>query len=47
VLELTDALGDVIDEMEENLKRRWWWRLLWPILLYSPLIIIGFYLYNR
>jgi|TARA_B100000959_G_scaffold279042_2_gene338506 hypothetical protein len=46
VLELTDALGDAIDEMEAELKKRWWWRVLWPTLLYGPLILIGIYLYR-
>jgi len=46
MLELTDALGDAIDEMDAELKKRWWWRILWPILLYGPLILIGIYLYR-
>ena len=46
MLELTDALGDAIDEMDTELKKRWWWRILWPILLYGPLILIGIYLYR-
>ena len=46
VLELTDALGDVIDGMEGELKKRWWWKILWPVLLYGPLILAGIYLYQ-
>ncbi len=46
MLELTDALGDAIDEMDAELKKRWWWRILWPVLLYGPLILIGIYLYR-
>jgi hypothetical protein len=46
VLELTDALGDAIDGMEEELKKRWWWKILWPVLLYGPLILAGIYLYQ-
>jgi hypothetical protein len=45
VLELTDALGDALDGMEDELKKRWWWRILWPVLLYGPFIFIGIYLY--
>jgi len=43
---LVEAVGDAIDEMEKSLKKRWWWRILWPILLYGPFIFIGFYLFN-
>ncbi len=46
VLELTDALGDAIDGIEAELKKRWWWRILWPVLLYGPFILIGIYLYQ-
>ena len=46
VLELTDALGDALDEIEIELKKRWWWRILWPVLLYGPFILIGIYLYQ-
>ena len=47
VLELTEVLGDAIDEMEAELKERWWWRILWPVLLYGPLILIVIYLYQK
>ena len=46
MLELTDALGDAIDGLESELKKHWWWRIFWPVLLYSPLILIGIYLYK-
>lgn len=46
MLDVTDALGEAIDEMEENLKQRWWWKILWPILVYSPLIFVGIYIFR-
>jgi len=44
MLEVADALGDAIGEMEESLKKRWWWKILWPILVYSPLIFVIIYI---
>jgi hypothetical protein len=46
VLEFTDAIGDALDGIEAELKKRWWWRILWPVLLYGPFILIGIYLYQ-
>jgi hypothetical protein len=46
VLEFTDAIGDALDGVEVELKKRWWWRILWPVLLYGPFILIGIYLYQ-
>ncbi|MGY8670864.1 MAG: hypothetical protein ACKVJ7_07430 [Candidatus Poseidoniales archaeon] len=46
VLEITDALGDVLDGVDEELNKRWWWKILWPILLYGPFIVVGIYLYQ-
>jgi hypothetical protein len=44
MLDVTDALGEAIGEMEESLKQRWWWKILWPILVYSPLIFVIIYI---
>tara|TARA_B100001142_G_C13722486_1_gene418189 strand:- start:165 stop:383 length:219 start_codon:yes stop_codon:yes gene_type:complete len=45
VLDITDSLGEVIDGLDEQLKKRWWWKILWPILLYGPFVGVGIYLY--
>jgi hypothetical protein len=46
MLEITDALGDVLDGVDAELNKRWWWKILWPILLYGPFIVVGIYLYQ-